>query len=374
MKLSHFLIATMALSLAACGQQSLPETTVKDAGLGDAFYSSFEAGQPSIYNSDELSYEQILGGLLGVSIKYPWYDQKYLKPKQGEFSDPTALTGKNILIMSGSSTIASGEAHIFTTLFDVNIPVLSGTFLEYWIYPKSGIREGMAYYGYKNGNSSCMGIDLLFTDGTHGRDLGAKDQNGNYNDPAAQCGKLQMNTWNRVKVNFGSVAAGKTIDRIFVGYRSYNQDGYYQSTFDDIRIGTDDTPRVFEAESSGWHGIGHAESDGWSANPSTDGTGHLIYGPYVSDLRPGPHTANFTMLVGNNAGANSNVATIGVWNVTKQRMEGSRTVTRNEWNAASIYQDFQFDFQNSSPGDQLSFLLYWYGGVTYLKLDKITVY
>jgi hypothetical protein len=362
MKLSHFLIATVALSLAACGQQSLPDNTVKDAGLGDAFFTSLEAGQRGMdFPANTFDY---VGGetnhvdnptLYNVST----WDDNTVTPRTGIFSLRFTADDK--------SNQNTGSA-VYFKAFDVDIPVMSGTFLEYWVYPRQ--EQG-----------SCVSVDLIFTDRSILRNLGAKDQNGNSMRPVLQCKTMQTNQWNFRKTYIGTVASGKTIDRIMISNQnfiitpSYNRTaGGIQTNFDDIRIGTDNPPRVIEAESSGWHGIGHAESDGWSADPSTDSTGHLIYGPYVTDLRPGPNTAKFTMLIGDTTGPAYNVATIGVWNVTKNRMEGSRTVYRNEWNAANTYQDFQFDFQNYTPGDELSFLLYWYGGVTYLKLDKITVY
>jgi hypothetical protein len=362
MKLSHFLVTTLALSLAACGQQSLPDTTVKDAGLGDAFYSSFEAFQPGMSfpanSMDEyrtnLGFAKSVNPLLyAVSV---WNDPTF-----------TPHTGNHAL----KFTANAGENSIRVTMnaIDVDIPITSGTFLEYWVLPKHRF-------------DSCASLDLMYKDEftSFSLPITTVDQNGTWIGPSFQCDTMKVGEWNYRKVYIGKIPNIQryTIDRILVSYDQFSTSrdpvGTVEVYFDDIRIGTDDPPRVFEAEGSDvYHNIGRAENDGWSANPSTDSTGHISHGPYISDLRPGLHTANFTMLVGDNIGANYGVATIGVWSVTKQQMLGSRTVYRNEWNAASIYQDFQFDF-NSDPSEQLGFLVYWYGGVTYLKLDKIAVY
>jgi hypothetical protein len=372
MKLSHFLIATMALSLAACGQQSLPDTTVKDAGLGDAFYSSFEAFQPGMsYPANAFDADRTSSSIRFLAFNPLLYGVSV-------WNDPTITphSGNHSLKFTANLKFAPNPKDEDVTFrmnaFDVNIPVNSGTFIEYWVLPKSD-------------SDSCASISLDFTNGLFHSNLLLRDQNGKPLEYAVtQCNTMNIGQWNYRKFYIstldGSSVNDWTIDRITIDYqnsarRKDTSTGTAEVYFDDIRIGTDTPPRVFEAEGSGmYHNIGRAEADGWSATSGVDQTGHLSYGPYVTDLRAGLHTATFRMLIGNNTGTNYNAATVGVWDSTKQTMLGVRTIYRNEWGASNTYQDFALDFRNDNPGDELSFLVYWYNGVTYLKLDKITVY
>ena len=68
--------------------------------------------------------------------------------------------------------------------------------------------------------STYASLDLRFTDGTYLSDLGADDQHGVAASPSGQGrGKiLYANQWNAVSLDVGKVAAGKTIDRVLVGY------------------------------------------------------------------------------------------------------------------------------------------------------------
>jgi len=48
------------------------------------------------------------------------------------------------------------------------------TTLTYWIYPQSAATSGLV----SGSNSSCVAVDLIFTDGSNLRDSGVVDQNG----------------------------------------------------------------------------------------------------------------------------------------------------------------------------------------------------
>jgi hypothetical protein len=45
-------------------------------------------------------------------------------------------------------------------------------------------------------NSTCVAIDITFTNGTALRNLGVKDQFGNTLNPASECSHLQPDQWN----------------------------------------------------------------------------------------------------------------------------------------------------------------------------------
>jgi alpha-L-fucosidase 2 len=85
-------------------------------------------------------------------------------------------------------------------------------------------------------NSTCVAIDMIFTDGSTLRDSGAVDQNGNRLHPAYQCGHLTLDAWNHVTVNLATNDANKQINRILVGYDHPNSTGGYRGYVDDLTI------------------------------------------------------------------------------------------------------------------------------------------
>ncbi|GAA2018488.1 hypothetical protein GCM10009839_13390 [Catenulispora yoronensis] len=145
-------------------------------------------------------------------------------------------SGTQSLLYSGSGTTSSGADHAYLKVFDLsgkNLVVGPGTTLTYWIDPESSANS----YGYASGgNSTCVAVDLIFTDNTNLRDSGAVDQNGNRAHPSYQCGHLTLDTWNRVTVNLGAVANGKTISRVDIGYDQANVTGGYRGHIDDISV------------------------------------------------------------------------------------------------------------------------------------------
>lgn len=94
------------------------------------------------------------------------------------------------LLYSGKDNSTS-SSHAYMEVFDVsgqNLVVGSNTTLSYWIYPQSSTTSSSV----SGSNSTCVAIDMVFTDGTDLRDSGAVDQNGNQLHPAHQCGQLTL--------------------------------------------------------------------------------------------------------------------------------------------------------------------------------------
>jgi len=144
-------------------------------------------------------------------------------------------TGSAALMYSGKDT-NPGMSYAYTKVFDLsgqNIIVGPNTTLSYWIYPQS---SRTAPVPVSEGNSTCVAVDLIFTDGNNLRDSGAVDQNGNRLHPAAQCGHLTPDTWNHVTSVIGTRVAGKTIGRLDVGYDQPTNQGGYRGYIDDISI------------------------------------------------------------------------------------------------------------------------------------------
>ncbi|WP_083450455.1 GH92 family glycosyl hydrolase [Luteipulveratus mongoliensis] len=121
-------------------------------------------------------------------------------------------TGVKALRFGGSHT-AAGRGYAWNKLYDVKIPVGPRTRLSYKLFADM-VSDDLTY------PSTYAAVDLHFTDGTYLSDLNALDDHGMATSPSGQgkAKKLYANQWNSVRVDIGTVAAGKTIDRILVGY------------------------------------------------------------------------------------------------------------------------------------------------------------
>jgi len=156
-------------------------------------------------------------------------------PEAGVRTGETSHTGSSSLMYSGSAD--GSDPHAYLKVFDLSnspLAIGSGKTLSYWIYPQSSATT--PYVAAGSTNSTCVAIDLIFTDNSTLRDSGAVDQNGNGIHPADQCGHLTLDTWNHVTVNLGTNNANKEINRILVGYDQPTGSGGYRGYIDDISI------------------------------------------------------------------------------------------------------------------------------------------
>ncbi|MES5818518.1 GH92 family glycosyl hydrolase [Streptomyces sp. RG80] len=155
---------------------------------------------------------------------------------RGPNGSPTAkaragFTGKRALRYAGRHT-AEGRAYSYNKVYDVDVAVGRDTRLAYRVFPS--MADGDRDYAATN-----VGVDLAFTDGTYLSGLGARDQHGFELSPRGQGAAkvLYVNQWNDVSSRIGSVAAGKTVDRILVGYDSPTGRAKFRGWLDDVRIG-----------------------------------------------------------------------------------------------------------------------------------------
>ncbi|MEV6759508.1 GH92 family glycosyl hydrolase [Streptomyces sp. NPDC051105] len=155
---------------------------------------------------------------------------------KGPSGSPTAkaragFTGTHALRYAGRHT-ASGRAYSYNKVFDVNVKVRRDTRLSYRIFPS--MADGDLDYDATN-----VSVDLAFTDGTYLSGLGAVDQHGFALSPRGQGASkgLYVNQWNDVSSVIGSVASGKTVDRILVGYDSPAGPAKFRGWIDDVNIG-----------------------------------------------------------------------------------------------------------------------------------------
>ncbi|GGJ22452.1 alpha-1 2-mannosidase [Streptomyces brasiliensis] len=154
---------------------------------------------------------------------------------RGPSGSPTAkagagYTGKRALRYAGRHT-ADGQAYSYNKVFDVNVKVGRDTQLSYRIFPS--MADGDRDYDATN-----VSVDLAFTDGTYLSGLGATDQHGFTLSPQGQGAAkvLYVNQWNNVASRIGSVAAGKTVDRILVAYDSPKGPAKFRGWLDDVAI------------------------------------------------------------------------------------------------------------------------------------------
>ncbi|MFI5686524.1 GH92 family glycosyl hydrolase [Streptomyces sp. NPDC051636] len=154
---------------------------------------------------------------------------------RGPSGSPTAkaragFTGKRALRYAGRHT-AGGRAYSYNKVFDVDVRVGRDTQLSYRLFPS--MADGDRDYDATN-----VSVDLAFTDGTYLSDLGATDQHGFTLSPEGQGAAkvLYVNQWNDVASRIGSVAAGKTVDRILLAYDSPDGPAKFRGWLDDVAI------------------------------------------------------------------------------------------------------------------------------------------
>jgi hypothetical protein len=164
-------------------------------------------------------------------------------PGGGESNVTSALTeASSTITRGGGSAIqyagtASGGAstHAYLQAFINSTALTSSSRLSYWIYPMTPMGSESGASAMTGLNSTCVAIDIIFTDGTALRNLGVKDQFANALNPAGECNHLQPDQWNYVTASLSGIS-GKTISRIDVGYDQPGASGNYGGYIDDITL------------------------------------------------------------------------------------------------------------------------------------------
>lgn len=131
--------------------------------------------------------------------------------------------------------------------------------------------------------------------------------------------------------------------------------------------------RAWEAENLP-HIVGYADRNGWAANVNT-ASGHMTYGPYVTDIPAGARIATWRMAIDVRNASNDQIVTLDVYDSTAGQQLGSRTISRLEWTADQSFQVFEipFNMESSRVGHSLEFRTY-YHGYSYILIDKVGVY
>lgn len=153
-------------------------------------------------------------------------------------STEQAHTGTQSLLYQGTDASSTTSYAYLAAYPAANLPVTSGTVLQYWIRPQGG------------GNATCATVGLDFADGTHVRDLNAYSAISGPTDSTSLCGQLVPDAWNEVLTDVGGVAAGKKISRVTVDYNHAAGTGAYRGFIDDIQIANGCVARPGKACSS----------------------------------------------------------------------------------------------------------------------------
>ncbi|KYK14870.1 MULTISPECIES: GH92 family glycosyl hydrolase [Streptomyces] len=220
-----------------------------DSRSGESFgerlqTKTYELAEPAEYRHFRLEFTKNNGGdilqladvqLATADTETPVPEDMLSAVDRGPTGSPTTkagvgFTGTHALKYAGRHT-ADGRAYSYNKVFDVDVKVERRTELSYKIFPS--MADGDLDYDATN-----VSVDLAFTDGTYLSDLKATDQHGFPLTPRGQGDAkiLYVNQWNSVRSGIGSVAAGKTVDRVLVAYDSPNGPAKFRGWLDDIVI------------------------------------------------------------------------------------------------------------------------------------------
>lgn len=205
------------------------------------FSSSFESGEPRPDWTDTV--ETGPGGkprTSGVTPETtPGAPGMNTGTDTGPSDSPTAkahagFSGGHALRYAGTHS-AHGRGYSYNKIFDVDVPVTTATSLSYKIFPEMAQRD-------PDYPATHAAVDLAFTDGTYLSELSAVDQHGTPLTPRGQAAAktLSVNQWNSREARIGAVAAGKTVDRILVGYDAPSAPGSapsFRGWIDDLALG-----------------------------------------------------------------------------------------------------------------------------------------
>ncbi|WP_058304019.1 GxGYxYP domain-containing protein [Gorillibacterium timonense] len=119
------------------------------------------------------------------------------------------------------------------------------------------------------------------------------------------------------------------------------------------------------------HSVGRAVSDGWQANPTQDNSGHMLYGPYDSNVPVGSRAVTFRLKVDNNTADNDVVAVIDVRDANTGSTLVQSSLTRQQFTVANQYQDFTLSFEQTL-GRKLEYRVYFADKAT-VTVDNVVI-
>ncbi len=179
------------------------------------FWTSSEAGNVTPTWSNTVEMKSGVSGYLGPT---------YAPEAAIRTGEQSYEGGSGALMFSGNDDSAT-SSYAFMKVYDVNIAIKANMMLFYRVFPQQA-------------NAKYVAVDFIMTDGSSMRDnVNVKDQWGVRIHPQTQGagGHLVVNQWTEIQVNLTPLA-GKTIDRINIGYDQPAGTGQYRGYFDLIEI------------------------------------------------------------------------------------------------------------------------------------------
>lgn len=121
------------------------------------------------------------------------------------------------------------------------------------------------------------------------------------------------------------------------------------------------------------HVIGRADSGGWSANVAQDAPGFLQFGPYVTALGAGQHTAFWNLSIDNNRGSD-HVAQLQIYDASDGQVLAWSNLERDAWRSPFVSQKFELPFflSGARAGHALEFRVWWFGAA-YVREERVGV-
>jgi hypothetical protein len=112
-------------------------------------------------------------------------------------------------------------SYVYYRVFDTQLSVAPDSVLSYWLKPL-------------NARGRCVGVDLVFSDGSTLRDSGARDIQGVATHPGNERGVV--GEWRWIVVPIGATCARRTLTAILFAYDSRAGGGPFEALVDDLRL------------------------------------------------------------------------------------------------------------------------------------------
>lgn len=174
------------------------------------------------------------------------------KSSPSSFSD-RGWSGTKALAVRSSQT--EEDAYGYNVLYkDLDVYVGEDTRLSYMIYPDYVGSDRVEDYDLEY-TSQHIAVDLKFKDGTYLSRLSATDQKGDGMNPLdqGQSRALYTKQWNEIKADLGTVAKGKVIEQILIGFEKEEKESGQSlpilAYIDDIKI-DESANKVYENQLS----------------------------------------------------------------------------------------------------------------------------